>query len=204
MKSCHSPSSRPRLSSQTHPLISLSSKGNPVPVGERPPSTYSRRHRPVPLQRRGPQQDRYRRLLGRAVSQSVYQAMGLSPPYMRFTSPLWLEEEIMSWIYWLKKANMIDPADMNLPRQRGRLVAVQSFGLITGNKKTIQLLTSQARLMDNRGGGESCSCDAGTVLDRRRTSEMDGVIWRWNYLNMFEEAEANRDKTHWIRYQEKV
>lgn len=51
----------------THPLSSFSSSGNPVPAGERPPSTNSRRHCPIPLQRRGPQQDRHRRLLRRTV-----------------------------------------------------------------------------------------------------------------------------------------
>lgn len=48
-------------------FFSSSPPGNPVPAGERPPSANPRRHCPVPLQRRGPQQDRHRRLLRRAV-----------------------------------------------------------------------------------------------------------------------------------------
>lgn len=63
--------------------------------------------------------------------------------------------------------------------QRGRLVTVQPCGLITGNKKTIQLLTSLARLLDNEEG-KWYSCDAATVLDSWRANEMDGVIWRWD------------------------
>ncbi|MEQ2179912.1 hypothetical protein GOODEAATRI_030125, partial [Goodea atripinnis] len=50
-----------------HPVFLPSPAGNPVPAGERPPPEHSRRHRPVPLQRRGAQQDHHWGLLGRAV-----------------------------------------------------------------------------------------------------------------------------------------
>lgn len=59
---------------------------------------------------------------------------GCSPPYIRFMIPLWLEEGIMGWIYWLKKENMIDPQHESLS-QCGCLVMVYPCGLINGNKK---------------------------------------------------------------------
>lgn len=89
----------PRFKQNSHPVFSSSSPGNPVSAGERPPSANPRRHCPVPLQRRGPQQNRHRRLLRRAVRQSIYQAAGESPPYMRLMSPMSLEKGIMGWIY---------------------------------------------------------------------------------------------------------
>lgn len=61
-------------------LFFSDSAGNPVPVGERPAPTHSWRHRPVPLQRRGSQQNRHRRLLGGTVSESSAGARQEVPP----------------------------------------------------------------------------------------------------------------------------
>lgn len=128
------------------------SLGDPVSLGEWPSTAHPRRHLPVPVQGRGPQQDRHRRLLRGAVSRTIYQTAGeivspsvlFNPTLRQIYAPLVIRtfpspREHYGLDLWMEVGES-DRYSQNTNRRGnvGVLSMVHQRGHLTGYKKDSQ------------------------------------------------------------------